>query len=206
MDIKNKKRIYITALALVLASGSSGCALNPYYDYYENMSTEETTEEEKDETTALLDKYNEHLNKELTISDLKILSNLDDIFSIKLENGKYVQISKSAYNIEKTSDGENIIVLNYDKNNYDLLSQKELGSDIDVVSKENIGEFMEENNIGYIGYTAQKLVSYSSSDKEFIVNKYGNDTFEVIKSIGLPVKLFDSKSFRSKEKKYSLNK
>lgn len=139
------------------------------------------------ETLEILDAYNSILkDKKLDIDDLEYMSQFNNgIFSIKSNDGELLQI-----------DGENYRFVNLNDNNNSLTIEDTINN---VPNSMKVGEYIEENNIKIDAYTFPIAKTWSTTAKEKIIEKYGEDTFKCVQEYGLPVAMYSYKSFYAED-------
>lgn len=179
-------------------------------------SLDEIGEKELSTTEELLELYNSYLkslnsDKILTEEDIKYIeenTNNPCIVLIKLNDNECAQIGTDYHFCEYENDklilisrehpmmeypsGE--IVYKLRKDTYDLLTFEKLSDEI----VKDLGTFYDysfDKGVQKIGYTKPKFIGYSYSDKDFIIENYGDDVFRCLSKYGFPLPLYDVEDF-----------
>ena len=186
-----KKGMFLAGLSLMCVS-ASGCTKK---EQAENVSVvvDQKDDDNKleiakaSETLEILDAYNSVLkNKKLDVDDLEYMSQFNNgIFSIKSNDGELLQI-----------DGENYRFVNLNDNNNSLTIEDTINN---VPNSMKVGEYIDENNIKIDAYTFPIAKTWSTTAKEKIIEKYGEDTFKCVREYGLPVAMYSYKSFGAED-------
>ncbi len=211
-----KKGLFLIGLSLCVST--SGCVKK---EQVRNISavTDQKDDDNKlkvaeaPETLEVLDAYNSMLeqlekchdyevkNKRLDVDDLEWMSQFNgDLFSIKSSDGELLQIGGEGYRFvnldEKNSDSLRIVA-NCD---YDHFEEFHSPSSVQV------GEYINDNNIGIDAYTFPITVAWGDNAKEEIIKKYGEDTFRCVQEYGIPVAMYSYESFNVKDVKLEHSK
>lgn len=182
-----RKGMLLAGLSLVCVS-ASGCVKETPVDDYSVVDNKDDDNKLEiataKETLEVLNAYNSMLKgKKLNVNDLEYMSSFNNgMFSIKYDNGELYQLDGENYNMTDTF-GNSIVMFGKEAPRNSI----------------KVGEYIEKNDIKINAYTFQKEVAFSGRAKKEITEKYGKDTFECVKTYGLPVAMYDWKDFSTKK-------
>lgn len=174
------------------------------------------------DTQAILDAYNSELRyQKLTVDDLEYLSQFSHgVYSIKREDGTYTQIGMD-YRLIDDSDNHPVITLdlntgpvkviniNTGKTFYKVFEKYDAltGDKIDreylrdkAGSSVLVGDYVKKNNISMSGYTFPMNRFYNSTNRETVLQKYGQEVLNCVEKYGFPMKMYEAKDFKHKVK------